>query len=361
MNDYISYSQIVQMHKCPRSYYYSNVKCMYPIKQKTSLTLGKLIHIGLEELYKEPMYTIVNLNNALKRINRELEIVDKSNWNENDFYNNRYISAMSKALISYYYETKYQEDKAFGVKVIETEIKREVSIPFPNNNKKSKWKYVFIPDKVIEVKGKLWLVSIKTAGKLQEADINKYYVDQQALTELMFLEKEYGRKFEGIIYQIIIKPQIKPKQIPKLDDDGIKVVIDANGERVFKKDGKPRESADKEAGYMLVTREETESEFTERLIETIKESDDSFIRTLHRRVTEDDLDSCKKDLWNNNKYIITAKKNKWYQKNTNSCNIYGACPYLKICAHLISDQEIIDTYEIKKEKEIETNEDPIAN
>lgn len=76
-----------------------------------------------------------------------------------------------------------------------------------------------------------------------------------------------GRQVEIILYDVTRKPQIKPKQIPVLDEAGRKIVLDANGQRVLKKDGTPRESAGD--GMALQTHEETPEEYGQRLAEDV--------------------------------------------------------------------------------------------
>lgn len=75
-----------------------------------------------------------------------------------------------------------------------------------------------------------------------------------------------GWNVEVILYDVTRKPAIEPlSAIPVLDEQGRKIVNDASGKRVFKKDGNPRESGDKEKGYILQTRPETLEEYSARL------------------------------------------------------------------------------------------------
>jgi hypothetical protein len=74
-----------------------------------------------------------------------------------------------------------------------------------------------------------------------------------------------GWDVQHIIYDVTRKPCIAPKTVNILDENGLKIVNDASGQRVFKKDGTPRESGDTEKGYVLQTRIETPEEFANRL------------------------------------------------------------------------------------------------
>jgi hypothetical protein len=350
MNDHISYSQINQLHNCPKSYYYAYVKNLVPIKQKNALNVGRLVHAGMEELYTKPLYTSANLNNAFKRINQEMVDINKTGWDQEDYDNLKYTIALSKALINNYYKNNYQVDKKQNVEVLEIETKKEVRIPYLNSNRKSKDKYVYVSDRVEIINDKHVLVSIKTSSGINNDDINRFLIDTQALTELMFLEKEYKVKFDGILYQIFIKPNIRPKQIAELDGDGKKTVLDRHGNRVFKSNGTPRESGDKELGFVLLTRIETEDEFIKRLEELINESEEPFIKTIYRKVSQKEIDECLIDLRKNNRLIKDTNRNKWYMKNTSACNTYGPCQYLKLCRGIITDGDLEFHYQPKTER-----------
>jgi hypothetical protein len=67
---------------------------------------------------------------------------------------------------------------------------------------------------------------------------------------------ELGFSTEAAVYDVVGEPQQRPKQIPELDENGLKIVIlDATGERVFNKNGTPRQTAGE--GLSLVSRPET--------------------------------------------------------------------------------------------------------
>jgi len=74
-----------------------------------------------------------------------------------------------------------------------------------------------------------------------------------------------GLPAEVIYYDVTRKPTIRPKTISTLDEQGHKIVKDANGQRVMKKDNTPRESGDTAKGYVVQTRLETNEEYCQRL------------------------------------------------------------------------------------------------
>lgn len=104
--------------------------------------------------------------------------------------------------------------------------------------------------------GRLVVVEYKTAGE----DINveaEYWsrlrLDPQISIYVLALRWLFEcREVEGfiepqpvntIIYDVTRKPTIAPRQIPVLDENGCKVVLDQAGQRVMNKAGTPRQSA----------------------------------------------------------------------------------------------------------------------
>lgn len=81
---------------------------------------------------------------------------------------------------------------------------------------------------------------------------------------------------EKVTYVVAKKPNLKRKQVPLTDEDGLKIVTDLlTGERAFLKSGAPRQSAGE--GYKLETRTESQGEFIERL-EAEMLSGDYFVK-----------------------------------------------------------------------------------
>lgn len=98
-----------------------------------------------------------------------------------------------------------------------------------------------------------------------------------------------GYDIRQIIYDVVKKPGIAPKNIPTLDESGLKIVLDTDGNRVFKKDGSPRESGDTEKGYTVQSRLETPEEFSQRLFEDCKTRPEFYFARREVPVLDCDL------------------------------------------------------------------------
>ena len=110
------------------------------------------------------------------------------------------------------------------------------------------------------------------------------------LLQYVVAAREMGWDVAAIIYDVVRKPAIEPKQIPELDIQGCKIVEDAEGKRVFKKDGSPRESGDKEKGYTLKVRMESPEEFSDRLFADTQERPEFYFARREVPIMDSDIE-----------------------------------------------------------------------
>lgn len=101
--------------------------------------------------------------------------------------------------------------------------------------------------------------------------------------------RELGHQIDTIIYDVVRKPVIYPKQINLLDENGIKIVHDAQGNRAYKKDGKPYESGNTEKGLVVQTKVETPEQFSERLFEDTRARPEFYFARREVPVLDNDL------------------------------------------------------------------------
>jgi hypothetical protein len=143
--------------------------------------------------------------------------------------------------------------------------------------------------------GRLVLIEHKTAGDDigPESDYWLRLRFNQQVMQYVLAARSLGWNVEHVIYDVTRKPGIAPKQIPVLDENGIKVVTDAAGTRIYKKDGKPRESADAANGYTVQSRQETPEEFAERLTADTAERPDFYFARREVPMLEQDLEEFK--------------------------------------------------------------------
>lgn len=155
-------------------------------------------------------------------------------------------------------------------------------------------------------------------------------IDSQ-ISGYMLALKRLGLRADRVIYNVIRKPTIKPRQIPGLDADGLKIVRDATGERVYTKQGKPRQSADTAKGYELESREENGEEYAARLLEDIYTRPEFYYQRRQVARTKADLDDAARDLWQTAQIMRQCELHNWWPKNDSACRVFSKCPYFKLC------------------------------
>ncbi len=142
-----------------------------------------------------------------------------------------------------------------------------------------------------------------------------------------------GEEFAGIIYDVLRKPLHRPLNIPLLDADGLKIVNDAQGQRVKTKSGnKWRETADTELGYVLQTRLETPEEFCERMTVALTEKQDEYFAQREVPRLDSDILEFMEDDWAISQQILYFRNRNLWPRNTDACNQFGRCEMFELCS-----------------------------
>lgn len=135
-----------------------------------------------------------------------------------------------------------------------------------------------------------------------------------------------------VLYDVTRKPTIKPVSVPVLDELGIKIVVDAAGNRVrndVKKTWKQSES--KELGHVLKTRPMTPEEWGEKLANDIAERPDFYYARREIARLDTDLNEYARELWDIQRDMRDAELNEKHYRtvNKNTCEF---CSYFGICS-----------------------------
>jgi len=183
---------------------------------------------------------------------------------------------------------------------------------------------------------KCYLLETKTAGE----DISfgstfwkRTTLDPQLSLYLPAIRK-LGHDPRGCIYEVLRKPDQRPGTVPLLDENGLKIVLDADGQRVRTKDGKKwRQTGDTELKYALQTRPETPEEYGQRCLDAIAEAPDKYYaRGVVVRLEADEREAAQ-DMWNTASLMRDARRLNMYPRNADACISWGReCDYLNVCA-----------------------------
>ena len=165
-----------------------------------------------------------------------------------------------------------------------------------------------------------------------DGQVSGYYVGAQVA----------GYDAQNCVYDVIRKPAIKPSSsIPVLDEEGLKIAVyEDSGERAYLKNGKPRQSADKDNGIILMTREETPEEYGERLADDIAARPDYYFARLDVARSSDDLAEYLFDMWAVGREIADAERMGRFSRNPNACSMYGQCEYFDVCTGCASIDDV---------------------
>lgn len=156
-----------------------------------------------------------------------------------------------------------------------------------------------------------------------DPQVSTYYAGAKAL----------GHEVDSCLYDVVRKPALRPSAVPLVDADGVKIVHDANGQRVRTKDGKKwRETGDTAQGYVLQTRPETATEYEARLTEEIASNPDKYYQRGEVVRLEADEREAQQDAWQLTRAMREGELAGSYPRNPDSCLRYGrVCPFFDCC------------------------------
>lgn len=183
--------------------------------------------------------------------------------------------------------------------------------------------------------GVLKVLEHKTTSDSIDADSTywgRLAMDTQISKYILSLRSR-GIDANTVVYDVVRKPAYKLGNIPLLDEDGNKVVLDAAGERVRTKDGKKwRQTADADAGYILQTRPETLEELSSRTLGEINEKRDSYFAVKEVGRSDADLLEYMNDAWAQSQMLLYFRKRNLWPRNPSACAQYGTCEFYDLCA-----------------------------
>lgn len=186
---------------------------------------------------------------------------------------------------------------------------------------------------------KVYLLETKTASESIEPGSTfwkRTTLDPQLSLYIPAIRK-LGHDPHGAVYDVLRKPDQRPGTVPLLDENNVKIVLDAAGQRVKTKDGKKwRQTADTELGYVLQSRPETPEEYGRRCLEVIAEAPEKFYaRGVVVRLESDEREAAQ-DMWNTASLMRDARRLNMYPRNPDACISWGReCDYLSVCAGMM--------------------------
>ena len=188
--------------------------------------------------------------------------------------------------------------------------------------------------------GNIWLLEHKTSSEDISPGSNywkRLHLDTQISKYLISLHHEFPeRQIMGVIYDVVKKPLQRFGSVPVLDDDNKKIVRDENGNRVWNKNGTPKQSADSKKGHYVETRDETIEEYENRLRNILEGDPGKWVQIQFVAQTDETLANYLEDSWNYAEQIKYFRRKNMWAKNPDQCLLYGQCEFLELCSGISS-------------------------
>lgn len=142
-----------------------------------------------------------------------------------------------------------------------------------------------------------------------------------------------GHEVYAVLYDVVGKLQHEFKAVPKTDEHGNKIVLNAAGERVRTGQGKWRQTGDTAQGYVLQTRPETVDEFMERIAGVIAETPERFFSRAEVHRLEQELADGITDVWQLGQSLRDEELEERFPRNPDACQQPGrTCVFFAACA-----------------------------
>ena len=158
----------------------------------------------------------------------------------------------------------------------------------------------------------------------------------------VYAARELGHDVDTVLYDVVRKPTIKASPVPLVDDAGLKIVVDADGKRVHNKPkkkadieagipGPPRQTADKEKGYILRTRPMGFTEWGEKLMADLTARPEWYFARQEIARLDSDVWEMRDELWDVQKTLRDAQlKQRWFRTVGRDTCPY--CPFFGLCS-----------------------------
>lgn len=155
-------------------------------------------------------------------------------------------------------------------------------------------------------------------------------MDQQ-ISGYISAARDLGYAVDTVLYDIVRKPSISPTPMPIVDADGIKIVLDANGERVRNANKTWRQTGDKEKGFELQTRPMSSTEWGQKLTDDICSRPDYYFARVEIPRLDQDIAEYQQELWEIQLTMREAQRMGRHYRTVHR-NTCGFCEYFDTCS-----------------------------
>ena len=310
-------SSLKTFRQCPRKYYIKYECGIGKVSTSPSfLRIGSAIHAALEN------YLISsNKNKGTEALEQSLRaewcLAEDSEIRDTIMYEMPYVTAMYN-----YYIDRWQNHP---LETSKTEVQLSHQGVFIKCDGIGKMpESMMMPERMVNIEHKTVSKAIDitdyTTNLLLDSQVNIY-------TDIL---RKCGYPILTTLYDIIVKPPFKVKNIAITDEDGIPIITDESGERVRNKNGSWKTMPNSTKGWIAKERRETHNEFYLRILSEL--SDENYVRLEVTR-TEEQLEATREEMLDTILDIYGCQDRGFWRRNTENClnHFGGRCPYYHLC------------------------------
>ena len=317
----ITHSRQATFKECRRKHYYLYELKLRPVEDARALRMGAAFHAGIEQL--------PDLAAACDAVRSHYEGIP-------DGFDPYWWAIECETILRLVCGYQWRWGNS-ALEVVATEQAFQTPLVNPASGHESTiFDLAGKIDGIVRLEdGRLAVKETKTSGDDIGPDSElwrRLRIDHQ-ISLYIHAARQLGHAVDTVLYDVVRKPTIQPTPIPLTDTDGVKVVHDAAGQRVRTKDGKKwRETADKDAGYVLQTRPMTVQEWGEKLSADIASRPDFYFARREVPRLDSDVDEYRAELWDIQKTLReTQRSGRWFRTvNRNTCPF---CPCFEFCSN----------------------------
>lgn len=318
-------SRLAAMRSCPRRHFYRYELGLTRSRSETPLRFGGVFHAGLEA-YR----TCKSSDQAIDKATAGYAIVpdwaDPLDWGYE-------CETVRNLLAGHFW--RYGDDNLEFVA-----IERPFEIPLVNPASMRPSRSFLLAGKIDAIvklpDGRLAVLEYKTSSEDIGTD-SEYWrrlrCDQQ-ISLYVIGARALGFDVATVIYDVTRKPTISQTQVAELDAEGIKIVVDTAGNRVYNANGKPRQTGDTAQGYTLKSRPMTVEEWGKKLLDDIGARPDFYFARREIPRLEDELEDFRLELWQQAGALREAQKTGRWFRNVGRMTC-GHCQYADLCLNSI--------------------------
>lgn len=327
-HDILTHSRLACFKTCARKHWLRYDQGVRPVKDSRALRFGAAVHEIIDRVNRgEPIETAIHV------VVDEMVPLDPSI----DLYDEHIMDACKVGALMEGYYAYWGNSEDGSTRVIDTLVSEQAfELPIRNlDTGRSSRTYAYAGkiDAIVRLAdGRLAVMETKTTSSPCEYGSDYWMrlrVDDQ-ITGYLLGARSLGYEVDTIIYNVILKPRQERKQVADLDPQGLKMVVNENGERVRNKKNEWKQTAgDFER---MLRRPQTVGEMAAEMRYVVYEE---LRRWFHRYEvvrTPQQIDEWQQQLWQQ----AAAVRDGHDYRNTSACLSFGRCEYLAVCHTSIS-------------------------